>query len=88
MTAEPRCPRCHSNRIIPKARVLDRAQGGGGLNLTVEVCEQPDAILFKGARRSELFARVCGECGFTELNVEHPEDLYYAYEESQRNSGE
>lgn len=53
----------------------------GDLNLVVYA--NPDAMIFKGGLNSSLYARVCGDCGYTELFVENPAELYDVYLESQ-----
>jgi ribosomal protein S27AE len=74
------CAKCGSERIVPSARILDRLHHSGAAgNLTLVVYESPDALIFKGAHDSDLFARVCGDCGYTELFVENPADLYEVY---------
>ena len=78
-----KCPKCGSSKIIPDAQVLDQGQYSDG-HLKVVVAEDPDALLFKGKKRTPLRARVCGECGFTELSVEDPHLLYAAYLKSRK----
>ncbi|MFN2513245.1 MAG: hypothetical protein ABR568_17710 [Pyrinomonadaceae bacterium] len=47
--------------------------------LSVEIYEKPDAMIFKGTHEGALTASICGECGYTELYVENPQELYSAY---------
>jgi len=63
-------------------RVVDR--GEGKLDLSVEVYENPDAIVFKGTTRQSLRAWVCGDCGYTELFVEDPGLLLEAHRAARR----
>ncbi len=74
-----RCVRCGSDAIIPRARVLDRDEGGTHRDLQIEVQRRPNAMLFKRPERSKISARVCGACGYAELFVEAPSALYGAY---------
>ena len=63
MTDIKRCPRCNSQRLIPDVRIIDRDHGGGAQDLSVEIYERPDALLFKGRHRGVLRATICGDCG-------------------------
>lgn len=40
---------------------------------------------FKASIHSEIYARVCGSCGYTELYAAQPLGLYYAYAEARKN---
>ena len=71
------CPKCQSVKLIPRARV--RGDLGSLQDLCVEVYERPEALIFKDVHRAELSARVCGECGYTELYVDNPQGLYSVY---------
>lgn len=77
------CAKCGSAKIVPWVHIKDRS---GNLNadfgLTAEVVEHPNA-LFGGTRASQLLARVCGECGFTELYAQEPDELWAAYQNRQ-----
>jgi hypothetical protein len=78
------CAKCQSEKIIPSARVMDRGDYSADAgNLTLVVDENPEALVFKGSHKSELYARVCGDCGFSELYVEDPQELYQVYAEFQ-----
>jgi hypothetical protein len=80
------CPRCKSRDIIPGVRVVDRSGQLGTVknNLEVEVCESPDALIFKGAHSGTLTASVCGKCGYTELYVSNAAELLETYQKSKR----
>jgi ribosomal protein S27AE len=73
------CSRCGSDEIIPRARVIDRGDGNGRYDLQVEVQRRPNAMLFKRAEHSNVFAQVCGGCGNVELTADMPRALYAAY---------
>lgn len=76
-----RCVKCQSEKIIPQVRVMDRGHYSGDAgDLSVVSYEDPNALVFKGAKRSAMFARVCGECGYAELYVENPRELYDRYQ--------
>ena len=73
------CPRCGSDEVMPRVRVVERAEDGLRRDLQAEVVRRPNALLFKRPERVNLTARVCGGCGFTEFYVDAPAALYRAY---------
>lgn len=75
------CTQCGSTRIIPAARTAELTGGGP---LAVCVNANPDAILFKGTHTGYLKARICGDCGHTELYVDNAQELYEAYARSRQ----
>jgi len=79
------CAKCNSEKIVPRVRIMDRGHYGSdtGKDLTVVFYEDPDAFIFKGAHTGSLFARVCGECGYTEMFLTNPEDLYSVYKDGE-----
>ena len=81
MQLDVTCARCGSGKIIPRARVIDRGHynsaAAGSLRVSVE--RNPTALFFTGEERVETSARICGECGFTELFADEPAALYEAY---------
>lgn len=78
-TADP-CARCGSKKVIPNVHLKDRSTNlNTDHSLTAEVYEHPEALLFRGAHQARLTARICGECGFADLYVENPQDLWAAY---------
>jgi len=79
------CPRCGSAEVMPRVRVVERAEDGMRHDLQAEVVRRPNALLFKRPERVNLTARVCGACGFTELYVDAPAALYRAYLQADAN---
>jgi hypothetical protein len=80
MQLDVTCARCGSSKIIPRARVIDHGHANLDFsNLHVSVERNPTALFFTGAEKVETFARICGECGFTELFADDPAALYEAY---------
>ena len=75
----PTCSKCHSDKIIPFASVLDQGQYSDGTLKAHVGFTNPEAWLFKGPVYATLKATICGECGYTELTAEHPAHLYKAY---------
>lgn len=84
------CIKCQSKNIIPGVRVVDEidTEGVGSGELSVLVDENPSAWFFQGEHRGVLSARICGECGYTELYVSNPKELLAAYRTSQEDSSE
>jgi predicted nucleic-acid-binding Zn-ribbon protein len=73
------CIRCGSDDVIPRVRVVDRGDSDTRRDLQVEVQRRPNAVIFKRAERSNLWAQVCGACGYTELYADAPRALHAAY---------
>jgi hypothetical protein len=71
--------------MVPRARVVDRGDNNGLYDLQIEVLRRPNAVLFKGAERSNVVARLCGACGHVELFAEMPGALYAAYTQADAN---
>ena len=89
MTRSNSCFKCGSDKVIPRARVMDRGHYSGDAgDLNLVVYANPEALMFKSGLNSSAFARVCGDCGFTELFVENPAELYDVYLECQREKDE
>ena len=79
------CQRCGSTDVIPKARVVDRGDYGADFgNIRIGVARKPHAAFFKGLEHADVWARVCGECGFVELFVDDARAIYRAYTDSRR----
>jgi predicted nucleic-acid-binding Zn-ribbon protein len=74
------CIKCGSDKIISKAGITGVGDGG---HLTVLVDEKPDAFIFKQRMRSDISAKVCGNCGFMELYADDPKLLYSAYQKQE-----
>ena len=73
------CSNCKSNKMIPNVHIRDYGDYMSNNQLSVEIYENPDAMIFKGAHEGALNAWICGECGYTELYVEKPQELYTVY---------
>ena len=70
------CPKCNSDKVIPKA---DLHELGSGRSIVAMVVVNPKAMLFTGTHLGILKACICGDCGFTEIYAENPQNLYDAY---------
>jgi hypothetical protein len=75
------CAACGSTRVIPGATIADTGEGSAGA-LAVIVDANPDALIFKNRLRGELFADVCGDCGYVVLRVPNCGELYEHYRQS------
>lgn len=78
------CPRCGSHRIIPLTSLEVMVPGEHRGVLEARVDTDPDAWIMKGRTRSKLTARVCGNCGHTEIYASDPEQLWQAYQAQQQ----
>jgi predicted nucleic-acid-binding Zn-ribbon protein len=72
------CPKCGCTIIVQGVRVLDRGDANLKHDLSVAVYSKPDSWLFKGEVTGELWACVCGACGFTELYATNLDELVRA----------
>jgi hypothetical protein len=77
------CPKCNGTVVVQGVRVLDRVNGGLPQELSVAVYAKPDAWVFRGQVTGELWACVCGACGFTELYATNLDALVRAAVEGQ-----
>jgi hypothetical protein len=79
-----KCPRCGSNKIIPKVSLMDH-YGDLGLSTrqaAVDVPGKPNAIIFRDTASGELFMDICGACGHADLFVSDAGRLWEKYEKS------
>ena len=76
MVDRTHCSRCGSDEIIPRTRVIDRGDHNWRHDLQIEVQRRPNALLFKGAERSNVSAQLCAACGYVELSADMPQALY------------
>ena len=82
-----KCLQCESERIVKNVRTVDHGDGGRILDLTLEVYNKPDALIFKEAVAGVLKANVCVDCGFVmfAVSTKDAEKLErYQKEESKR----
>ena len=73
---ELKCAKCGSPKIVPSAFLPDSTTGS---ELKAVVLSAPDAVLFRGRVFAGLNARVCGECGFTEIFASNARELWEAH---------
>ena len=78
MRTDLSCVKCGSAKMIPRARVTELTGEYRG-EISMGVTERPEALVSKGNKHVNVHARVCGECGYSELYVDDPGDLYESY---------
>jgi hypothetical protein len=78
------CPRCGSAKIIPAVPLLDHYGDTGTMSdpAEVQVHAAPQAWVFKDTVTGTLSLRICGECGYAELQVSNFRELYEKYMKS------
>jgi predicted nucleic-acid-binding Zn-ribbon protein len=81
MQADTPCAKCGSRKIIPMADVMDQGQHSDG-KLKAVVYKNPEAWVFKGAVTGRIAAKICVDCGFTELYTTNAKELYDAHRAS------
>lgn len=79
------CTACRSDKVIPSVRVIEH-DDGYELDLKVQVSERPGGKLDMRTHYAPLRAKVCCNCGHTDLLVADPEKLWAAYQKSQQSS--
>lgn len=78
---DDKCAKCGSEKVVPLASIADQGQYSDGY-LKAFVFSNPDAWVFKGKVFARLEARICGECGHTELIARNARELYEAYRQA------
>ena len=84
-SSDPRrlvCARCGSPRVIPGVPLVDRygAFGREQRPFAVEIEGDPIGWLQTDRASGGLRARICGDCGHTELWIDNHRELYAKYE--------
>lgn len=69
------CPRCGASRIIERASVIDNGLAGND-DTYVRVGPKLGSKFSKSSHDEKLLARVCGDCGYTELYAQNPQVLW------------
>ena len=64
-----KCLNCGGSNIVTDVRVVDRGEGNSRRDLKLEVYDNPDALIFKGAHDASLRADVCKHCGHVMLYI-------------------
>lgn len=77
------CPKCNSTKIMESTafRPIE------GQKLTLSLTQPSDSDAWFNIRSSEqfeMFAVVCGECGYTEMHTERPQEMWRRWESGYR----
>jgi ribosomal protein S27AE len=75
------CPRCGGTKVMPDLRVKDTGRECTGV--TVYVTSQKPSM-FASDHGYDLRAWACGDCGFTELYLAEPTELWERYTKGER----
>ena len=75
-----KCTRCGSVRIVPQASIWEKQTG----DLQAYIDAKPNARIFRERAHATLYARICADCGHTELFTNNAAALYEAYLRSQQ----
>ena len=80
-----KCGKCGSTAIVQRAMIADRSDSGE-TDLQLRVDARPSAVVLKKSVHGTLHAFVCSSCGYVELYVDHPGELYRAFVAAQEDS--
>ena len=77
------CPKCNSTKLMESAafRPIE------GRNIELSLTQPSDNEAWFNIRSSEqfqMFAVVCGECGYTEMHTERPQQMWSLWERGYR----
>ena len=78
--AQEVCAKCGSPKVVPNVPIRD--QGDGGADLYAMFSENPKALLNKKRTLHKLSAKICCNCGYSEVYASDLDTLYAAYERS------
>jgi hypothetical protein len=73
------CSKCSSDKIMSDVRIVDHGDMDSERDLSIEFHKNPDAWVLKCTQKGTLLANVCGQCGYVELSVGNPEELWKLY---------
>lgn len=77
------CPNCGSAEIVPGLRLHTEEAVSGHQPVYVKLVEpEPEKAGFLWTRSEEksyFYASICGQCGYTALFAQYPEELLEAY---------
>ena len=74
-----KCSKCGSDKIMSDVKIVDHGYMDSKHDLTIEFYTNPSARVFKGPQKGTLFANICGQCGYVELSVSNPEEMWNLY---------
>ncbi len=76
------CTKCGSDKIMSNVKIVDEGMAGDKNDTSIEFKKNPDAWIFKGTQRGTLLANACGQCGYVELSVGNPKELWDLYKKN------
>ena len=83
MTAYHRCQRCNSDMMMDGVYIMDAT----GVRLVLSAERHPDPGGVSNPVSTLVHACVCGSCGFVELWANRPNELWEAYQRSEKAKG-
>ena len=81
------CPKCGETAILSGLRVADQGDYEMVRDLQFQVHTKPRALIFKKTHVAKLAAWVCMKCGYTELYVDNPQELWAAHQQMEAEQG-
>lgn len=77
------CPKCNSTKIMESAAF--RPIEGQKLNLSLTEPSNNDTWFnLRASEQFEMFAVVCGECGYSEMHTARPQQMWSLWERGYR----
>lgn len=86
MTAHNECPKCGSSNIVPKQKIVS-AEGTVDSRMIIRLREKTGTWRIKHHDHS-IVARICGDCGYTELYTAKAKELSDVYQRLQQTQSE
>ena len=76
------CTKCGSDKIMSNVKIVDEGMAGDNHDTSIEFNKNPNAWILKGKQKGTLLANVCGQCGYVELSVVNPKELWDLYKKN------
>jgi predicted nucleic-acid-binding Zn-ribbon protein len=76
---DKKCLKCGSSNVIPSVPIADRSHMGELLPWVAYISEKPNT-LFSKIHFFKIRAWICGECGYTELYADEPNEVAKSYQ--------
>ncbi len=86
MTIHNECPKCGSSNIVPKQKIVS-AEGSVDSRVIVRLREKTGTWRIKH-HDHPIVARICGDCGYTELYTAKAKELSDVYQRLQQTQPE
>ncbi len=82
MKDSKKCVFCGSEKVIPNATIVDHHFVDDKQDLTIEIAEKPNALIFKKTKKGILRVNICCSCGKLELFVDNTDELWDTYKKA------